>query len=85
MDGKMPDNTESGAGDELAAPPQVGDMAPKGVTIPADMMPGCKVGDTYTVKSMDNDNIMLEPAGGSEEDGEGWGEGLAKAAPREAM
>ncbi len=61
----------SDAGDELASPPQVGDS--KTVTIPADLMPGCKAGDTYTVKSMDGDNVTLEAMSSGGDDGADWG------------
>lgn len=66
----------SDMGDGAASPPQMGEA--KTVTIPADLMPGCKAGDTYTVKSMDGDNVMLEMApgaGGGEGD---WGDDLVK-------
>lgn len=68
---------ESGAGDELAGGDQMGSS--KMVTVPADLMPGCKAGDTYTVKSMEGDNVNLEmtPGAGSEGDGD-WGDGLVK-------
>jgi hypothetical protein len=74
---------DTGTGDGQASPPQMGDGA-KTVTIPADMLPGCKAGDTYTVKSMDGDNVVLEamPSSGGDEE---WGEGLTKAAPRGEM
>jgi len=59
----------SGAGDQLAAPPQVGSMAPKGLTVPREYLPNCKVGDTYTVKSADEDNVVLEDSKSEEGDG----------------
>lgn len=71
---------EDSAGDSLAAPPQVGDANSKSVTVPADLMPGCKVGDTYTVKAMDGDNVTLEMgAAGAGASGDDWGDGLVKA------
>lgn len=75
---------DSGAGDQLAAPPQVGDSASKTITVPADLMPNCKVGDSYTVKSMEGDNVTLEMTPG-EDTGDDWGEGLKAAAPRGEM
>lgn len=42
----------------MASPPQVG--ASGTCTIPADLLPDAKVGATYTVKSMDGDNVVLE-------------------------
>jgi len=64
---------DDSAGDALASPPQVGEA--KTVTIPADLLSNCKVGDTYTVKSMDNDNVTLEMTPGEESD-EDYGAGL---------
>lgn len=61
----------SDAGDSLASPSQIG--ASKDVTIPADLLPGCKAGDTYTVKSMDGDNVTLEAMPSDNEDTEQWG------------
>jgi hypothetical protein len=66
---QMPD---ASAGDELAGGSPMG--ASKDITIPADLMPGCKAGDTYTVKSMDGDNVTLEASGG-EPDSDEWGKG----------
>jgi hypothetical protein len=80
MQDSMPE--DSGAGDELAAPPKVGDMASKSLTVPREYLPNCKVGDTYTVKSADDDNVVLEDAGGSMDGDPQWGSDLAKAAPR---
>ena len=76
--GKDPMAEDSDAGDALAAPPQVGDMAAKTVTVPADLLPDCKVGDTYTVKTMDGDNVTLEaaPSAAPEDEGGEWGDGL---------
>lgn len=50
---------EGSAGDQLAAPPQKGEMA-SGITVPREYLQNCKVGDTYTVKSVDDDNVVLE-------------------------
>jgi hypothetical protein len=72
--GKSP-MEESGAGDESAGGDQMG--ASSMVTIPADLMPGCKAGDTYTVKSMDGDNVMLE-ADSMGDSGSKWGDDLVK-------
>lgn len=80
--GDMPTG-ETDAGDSLAAPPQVGDSA-NTVTVPADALPGCKVGDTYTVKSVGDGNVVLTMAP-SEDSGDDWGEGLKAAAPRGEM
>jgi hypothetical protein len=63
---------DSMAGDELASPPQVGDSA-SAVTVPMGLLPGCKVGDTYTVKSVDGDNVTLEAMPSDNEDTEQWG------------
>jgi hypothetical protein len=76
MDKNMPTQDPmsegSDAGDALAAPPQVGDSSP--ITVPVDMLPGCKVGDTYTVKSVDGDNATLESASSDSGDTtEQWG------------
>lgn len=73
MDKSMPGDSE--AGDALAGGAQVGDA--KTITIPADLLPGCKAGDTYTVKSMDNDNVTLEAVPSGADDGEStekWGQ-----------
>lgn len=62
---------DTGAGDALAGGSQVGDSASQPVTVPMDLLPGCKPGDTYTVKSVDGDNVTLEAtpaAGGMDED-----------------
>ena len=61
---------DSDAGDALAGGSPVGGMSDKTVTVPMDMLPGCKVGDTYTVKSVDGDNVTLEatPAQGMDDD-----------------
>jgi hypothetical protein len=63
---------DSGAGDALAGGSQVGDSGSQPVTVPMDMLPGCKVGDTYTVKSVDGENVTLEaaPAAGGMDDDE---------------
>jgi hypothetical protein len=61
----MPGDSE--AGDQLAAPPQVGDMA-SGITVPREYLPNCKVGDTYTVKSADGDNVVLEDSKGPDDE-----------------
>lgn len=68
--GASPMDENSDAGDALAGGAQVGDMSDNTVTVPMDMLPGCKVGDTYTVKSVDGDNVMLEamPAQGMDDD-----------------
>jgi hypothetical protein len=58
---------EGDAGDQLAAPPQVGDMAQKGLTVPREYLPNCKVGDTYTVESADDDNVVLEDSGNGDD------------------
>lgn len=77
MDKNMPTGETmsegSDAGDALASPQQAG--ASKDVTIPADLLPGCKAGDTYTVKSMDGDNVTLS-AMPSDDDGDEWGNSL---------
>lgn len=54
-------------------------MDTKSVTVPMDMLPGCKVGDVYTVKSVADGNAVLDyaPGEGSEEDD--WGKGLTAA------
>ncbi len=68
-----------GAGDGASGGTQMGES--KTITVPADLMPGCKAGDTYTVKAMDGDNVTLEmaPGAGGEGEGEGnWGEDLVK-------
>jgi hypothetical protein len=77
-----------GAGAELAAPPAEGTEGTEATqgaaaTVPAEMLPGCKPGDSYTVKSVDGGNVTLEHQAGAGDGDEGWGEGLTKAAPRE--
>lgn len=67
---------DTGAGDALASPPQVGDSAAQPATVPMDLLPGCKVGDTYTVKAVDGDNVTLEAGPAAGDDGESteqWG------------
>ncbi len=77
MPDEMPMSDES-AGDALAAPPQVGES--KTVTVPSDLLPECKVGDTYTVTAMDDANVTLEAAPSeAPAEGEGdWGGDLVK-------
>ena len=69
------------AGAALGAPPPEGGAAP--VTVPADLLPGAKPGDTFTVKSVDGGNVTLEhqPGAGGGDEGGDWGEGLTQAAP----
>ncbi len=71
--GGSPAEDDGSAGGE-----QMGE--PKTVTVPADLMPGCKAGDTYTVKAMDGDNVTLEmaPGAGGEGGEENWGDALVK-------
>ena len=67
---------DSAAGDQLGAS---GDQSgSKQVTVPADLMPGCKAGDMYKVVSMDNDNVTLEMTGGGADDGD-WEAGAKQA------
>lgn len=56
------DGGGSDAGDALAGGSPVGDSSSQSVTVPMDLLPGCKPGDTYTVKSVDGDNVTLEAA-----------------------
>ncbi len=64
--------------DEIVEPMPEGES--KAITVPMDMMPGCKPGDTYTVKSVDDGNVVLDyaPAAGGD-DSEEWGKGLTAA------
>lgn len=84
MNGYQPTSDGGGMGDEGAAggsPPQAGAGMSEPIQVPMSMLPGCKVGDTYTVKSVDGDTVTLEAGGGSGmgDDGEGWGKGLVDA------
>lgn len=66
----MSDGDSSGAGDDLASPPQVGEADSGTVTVPMDLLQGCKVGDTYTVKSTDNGEVTLSK--GASDDMADW-------------
>jgi len=72
----MEEGAGSRAGDSLASGDQVGKS--KEITVPMDLLPGCKAGDTYTVKSIEGDNVVLESSG-NEESNESWGDGLVNA------
>lgn len=74
MDSNTPDPSAANA---LEKPDQAPDA--KTVTVPMSMLPGCKVGDTYKVESVNGDNVTLscESCGDDSE----WGNGLAEAAP----
>ena len=65
------------AGDSLAAPDA---GAAKTITVPADLMPEAKLGDTFKVQSVADGNVTLEHESGGE--GDDWGKGLEEAAPR---
>ena len=72
-----------GAGASLEAPPMDAGAAPGGNTcsVPADLLPGAKPGDTFKVSAVDGGNVTLEHQPGASGDGaEEWGEGLTKAA-----
>ena len=72
----------SAAGDSLASPPPDGAGGAKTVTIPADLLPDAKPGDTFKVQSVADGNVTLEHQAAPDE-GENWGEGLTKAAAPE--
>jgi hypothetical protein len=72
----------SAAGDSLASPPPDGAGGSKAVTIPADLLPDAKPGDTFKVQSVADGNVTLEHQAAPDE-GENWGEGLTKAAAPE--
>ena len=78
---------DSDAGDALAGGSPVGGMSDNTVTVPMDMLPGCKVGDTYTVKSVDGDNVMLEatPAAGMDDDEQYTKDAVAHVAAKGGM
>jgi hypothetical protein len=65
------------AGDSLAA----AGADSKTISVPADLLPEAKPGDTFKVQSVADGNVMLElqPGESGEED---WGKGLQEAAPR---
>jgi hypothetical protein len=73
-----------GAGAALAAPaPEApAEGAAKTFSVPVDVLPDAKPGDTFKVQSIADGNVMLEhqAAEGSED---GWGDELKKAAPAE--
>lgn len=68
----MPNQDQTTAADSLSTDP-------KTITLPMADLPGCKVGDEYTVKAVDGDTVTLEVSAG--EPGDDWGGDLAKAAP----
>ena len=72
----------SAAGDSLASPPPDGAGGAKTVTIPADLLPDAKPGDTFKVQSVADGNVTLEHQA-APDDGENWGEGLTEAAAPE--
>jgi hypothetical protein len=65
------------AGDSLAA----AGADSKTISVPADLLPEAKPGDTFKVQSVADGNVTLEhqPGESSEDD---WGKGLQEAAPR---
>ena len=72
------------AGDMLAAPPAEGAApaaAAKTITVPSDLLPEAKPGDTFKVQAVADGNVTLEHQPGAETD-EDWGKGLQEAAPR---
>lgn len=73
----MPADGGSAAGDSLASPPPEAGGA-KTVTIPADLLPDAKPGDTFKVQSVADGNVTLEHQAAPDE-GENWGEDLNKA------
>lgn len=85
--GASPMDENSDAVDALAGGAQVGDMSENTVTVPMDMLPGCKVGDTYTVKSVDGDNVMLEamPSQGMDDDAQYTKDAVAHVAAKGGM
>ena len=77
---------DTAAGDELAGGSQVGESA-NTVTVPMAMLPGCKPGDTYTVQSVDGDNVTLEaaPAAGMDDDEQYTKDAVAHVAAKGGM
>lgn len=77
----------SDAGDALAGGSPVGDGGSQPVTVPMDLLPGCKPGDTYTVKSVDGDNVTLEaaPAAGMDDDEQYTKDAVAHVAAKGGM
>jgi hypothetical protein len=73
----------SAAGDSLATPAP--DAGAKTVTVPSDLLPDAKPGDTFKVQSVADGNVTLEHQAAPDE-GENWGEGLTTdAAPEGEM
>jgi hypothetical protein len=69
------------AGDSLASPAATDAAgAAKTITIPADLLPEAKPGDTFKVQSVADGNVTLEHESGGE--GDDWSRGLQEAAPR---
>jgi len=75
MDGNMPNE----AGDQLAAP-QADQGGGKVVTIPSDLLPQVKPGDSLKVQSVADGNVTLEfSAGMAADSDESWGADAAQA------
>ena len=71
---------KNAAGDQLGSPAADGEgMA----SIPADMLEGAAVGDTYTVTSVDSDNVMLKKQGDQDAEDASWKKGAVDSAPPE--
>ena len=75
------DGGGSAAGDSLAAPaPGAAAGGAKTVTVPADLLPEAKPGDTFKVQSIADGNVTLEHQASEAEGTEEWGKGLTQAA-----
>lgn len=71
---------KNAAGDQLGAPAADGD---KGSQIPADILEGAAVGDTYTVTAVDSDNVTLSKQGDQDSEDASWKKGAIDSAPPE--
>lgn len=74
-----------GGGDSGAM--EGGDQASNLVTVPMDMLPGCKVGDTYKVTSAEGGQVVMEKEMGGGDEVEDWKASAKSAVPtgEEAM
>lgn len=74
---------EGGAGEALAA--GAPEAKAKSVSLPSDLLPDAKPGDTFKVQAVTDGNVTLEHMAAPQGEGEtpeAWGEGLKEAAPR---
>lgn len=74
---------ENQAGESLQESPQ-GDQGSQPITVPMDMLPGCKPGDTLKVSGVQDGNATLELVPGERPDeSEQWANEAKAAVPME--